>query len=72
MLPEPDAITGVPVIRHWLGNVLDEIAVVALAVRPNLVKFGWPVTNGQGRELIHYVRMYRELLLVEKINAPCW
>ena len=65
-------VIGAPVVVQNRRLIFDEITVVALAIGPDLIKVGRLVTNGQGGELIHYVRIYRELVLVERINAPCW
>ena len=70
MLPKGHAITGLPVVRHRVRDVLDEVTVIAGAISADLVKLGWLITNRKSRELVH-VRIYRELVLVEKINAPC-
>ena len=64
-------VIGAPVIGQNRRLIFDVIAVIALAVGPDLIEFGWLVANGQRGKLVH-VRMYRELVLVEKINAPCW
>ena len=56
VLSEKNTVIGAPVVGQNCRLVFDVIAVVALAVGPNLIKVGWLVTNGQGRKLIH-VRM---------------
>ena len=70
MLPKGHTVIGAPVVRHRVSDVLDEIAVIAGAISADLFKLGWLVTNRKRRKLVH-VRIYRELVLVEKINAPC-
>ena len=70
VLSEGHTVIGAPVVSQNGALILDEIAVVALAVSANLTEFCRLVTNRERRELVH-VRIYRELVLVERINAPC-
>ena len=70
MRPKGHTVIGAPIVRHRVSDVLDEVTVIAGAISTDLVKLGWLVTNGQRRKFVH-VRIYRELVLVEKINAPC-